>query len=166
MAAPHYVAGIDFNPEVRKDAYDVMARLVEHYRNKSTDQAAEQWHEPVRNYRDQQLWEQEMAAVHRKVPLPLAMSCEIADPGTYKALDVAGTPVLSFIPAKLIFADASARILPPVCVAHVKFRILDVFAQTLQMVHYLADRFFGEQDRELFAPATVGLPSAGHMSQL
>ncbi len=29
MAAPHYVAGIDFNPKVRKDAYDVMGRLVE-----------------------------------------------------------------------------------------------------------------------------------------
>jgi len=26
MAAPHYVAGIDFNPSVRKDAYDVIDR--------------------------------------------------------------------------------------------------------------------------------------------
>ena len=48
MAAPHYVAGIDFNPAVRRDAYDVMARLIEHYRNKSTDQAPDQWREPVR----------------------------------------------------------------------------------------------------------------------
>ena len=32
--------------------------------------------------------------VHRKVPLPLALSCELPDPGTYKAIDVAGTPVL------------------------------------------------------------------------
>ena len=48
MAAPHYVAGIDFNPAVRQDAFDVMARLIEHYRNKSTDQAPEQWREPVR----------------------------------------------------------------------------------------------------------------------
>ncbi len=94
MAAPHYVAGIDFNPKVRKDAYDVMGRLVEHFRNKSTDQVAEQWREPVRNYRDPQLWAREMQAVHHKVPLPLALSCEIAEPGSYKALDVAGTPVV------------------------------------------------------------------------
>ena len=60
MAAPHYVAGIDFNPAVRQDAYDVMARLIEHYRAKSTDRVPEQWREPVRNYRDQDLWRQEM----------------------------------------------------------------------------------------------------------
>src|SRR6185437_12447009 len=94
MAAPHYVAGIDFNPAVRQDAFDVMGRLIEHYRNKSTDQAPEQWHEPVQAYRDPVLWEREMALVHGKVPLPLALSCEIPDPGTYKAIDVAGTPVL------------------------------------------------------------------------
>lgn len=94
MAAPHYVAGIDFNPAVRQDAFDVMARLIEHYRNKSTDQAPDQWREPVRNYRDPDLWKSEMQAVFRTVPLPLAMSCELPEPGTYKAIDVVGTPVL------------------------------------------------------------------------
>src|SRR5260370_26595800 len=94
MAAPHYVAGIDFNPAVRGDACDVMARLIEHYRNKSTDEAVDQWREPVRNYRDPALWEREIQGVFRKVPLPLAMSCELPGPGTYKAIDVAGTPVV------------------------------------------------------------------------
>ena len=94
MAAPHYVAGIDFNPNVRKDAFDVMGRLVEHFRNKTTDQAAEQWVEPVQAYRDPDGWQREIETVHRKVPLPLAMSCELPGPGTYKAIDVAGRPVL------------------------------------------------------------------------
>jgi phenylpropionate dioxygenase-like ring-hydroxylating dioxygenase large terminal subunit len=94
MTAPHYVAGIDFNSAVRQDAFDVMARLIEHYRNKSTDQAPEQWREPVRNYRDQDLWRQEIQTVFKKVPLPLALSCELPGPGTYKSIDVAGTPVL------------------------------------------------------------------------
>jgi nitrite reductase/ring-hydroxylating ferredoxin subunit len=94
MAAPHYVAGIDFNQDVRNDAFAVMARLVEHFRNKSTDQADDQWREPVSAYRDEQLWKQEIEQVHRKVPLPLALSCELPDPGTYKAIEVAGTPVL------------------------------------------------------------------------
>ena len=94
MTTPAYVAGIDFNPSVRADAFGVMARLVEHYRNQSTDRAEEQWREPVRNYRDPVLWQREIDAVHKKVPLPLALSCELPEPDTYKAIDVAGTPVL------------------------------------------------------------------------
>src|ERR1700733_6345481 len=85
MAAPHYVAGIDFDPAVRQDAFDVMARLIEHYRNKSTDRAPEQWREPARNYRDQDQWRQEIQAVFKKVPLPLALTCELPGPGTGKA---------------------------------------------------------------------------------
>jgi len=91
---PHYVAGIDFNVAVRRDAFDTMARLVEHFKKKSTDQVVDQWREPVRNYRDEELWKREVAAIHRKVPLPLALSCELPDRGMYKAIDVAGTPVL------------------------------------------------------------------------
>ena len=94
MAAPSYVAGIDFNAAVRQDAFDVMGRLVEHFRNKSTDQVPEQWREPVRNYRDEELFQREIEAVHRTAPLPLALSCELPDPGSHKAIDVAGTPVL------------------------------------------------------------------------
>ena len=83
MAAPHYVAGIDFNPNVRKDAFDVMGRLVEHFRNKTTDQAAEQWVEPVQAYRDPDGWQREIETVHRKVPLPLATSIALYVPGPY-----------------------------------------------------------------------------------
>src|SRR4029077_7282360 len=63
MAAPHYVAGIDFNPAVRQDAFDVMARLIEHYRNKSTDRAPEQWDEPGQAYPGPELWGREVGAV-------------------------------------------------------------------------------------------------------
>jgi phenylpropionate dioxygenase-like ring-hydroxylating dioxygenase large terminal subunit len=94
MAAPTYAAGVSFSSVVREDALDVMARLIEHYKNKTTDQAPGQWREPVRNYRDPDLWRQEMGAIHRRVPIPLALSCELAEPGSYKAIDVAGTPVV------------------------------------------------------------------------
>ena len=79
---------------MRREAAELVERVMAHYRNKSTDQADEQWREPVRNYRDPELWQREIDAVHRRVPLPLAMSCELPEPGTYKAIDVAGTPVL------------------------------------------------------------------------
>ena len=32
--------------------------------------------------------------MHRSVPLPLALSCELPSPGDYKAVDAAGTPVI------------------------------------------------------------------------
>lgn len=93
MTTPTY-AGVGFDAEIRQDALDVMARLIEHYKNKTTDQAPDQWREPVRNYADPNLWQREIEAVHRKVPLPLALSCELPEPGSYKSIDVAGTPVL------------------------------------------------------------------------
>lgn len=92
---PDYASGVDFHSEaVRKDAFDVMARLVAHHRATSTDMVETQWREPVRNYVDPQLWAREVQAVHRTVPLPLAMSCELRGPGSYKAVDAAGVPVI------------------------------------------------------------------------
>jgi hypothetical protein len=45
---PKYVSGVQMRTEaVRKDAFSVMARLVEHYRNSSTDRVEGQWREPV-----------------------------------------------------------------------------------------------------------------------
>jgi phenylpropionate dioxygenase-like ring-hydroxylating dioxygenase large terminal subunit len=94
-AVPRYASGIDFTtPAVRKDAFDVMARLVEHYRATSTDMVESQWREPVRNYRDPELWEREVQAIHRTRPLPVALSCELPTPGSYKAVEVVGTPLI------------------------------------------------------------------------
>ncbi len=92
---PRYVSGVQFASDaVRKDAYEVMARLVEHYRATSTDMVDEQWREPVAHYRDAELWQREVQAVHRTVPLPLALSCELPEAGSYKAVDAVGTPVI------------------------------------------------------------------------
>lgn len=95
MSVPTYTSGVDFtSASVRKDAFDVMARLVEHYRATSTDMADEQWREPVRNYLDPGLWEREVRSIHRSRPLPVALSCELPGPGTYKAVNVVGTPLI------------------------------------------------------------------------
>lgn len=91
---PEYRPGVQFDDDMREDALTLVDRLVQLYRDKSTDQADGQWREPVDNYRDPDLWRHEVAAVHRRVPLPLAMSCELPNPGSYKAISVAGTPVV------------------------------------------------------------------------
>src|SRR3954453_18759910 len=94
-AVPRYASGIDFtNPTVRKDAFDVMARLVEHYRATSTDMVDAQWRGPVGNSPAPELWGREGQAIPHTKPLPVALSCELPTPGSYKALDVVGTPII------------------------------------------------------------------------
>lgn len=45
-------------------------------------------------YADRERFEREKRLVFRRLPLMLAASCELADPGQYKTLEVAGVPVL------------------------------------------------------------------------
>ncbi len=49
---------------------------------------------PAKNYFDEDRWAAEMARVFRRVPLTLAFTAEMPNPGDYKAMDVAGVPVL------------------------------------------------------------------------
>jgi phenylpropionate dioxygenase-like ring-hydroxylating dioxygenase large terminal subunit len=86
--------GVRLEDDVRADAYDLMRRLVRHHADNTTDLADGQWHEPVVNYSDPETFRREIERVHRRVPLPLAMSREIDEPGSYKAIDVAGIPVV------------------------------------------------------------------------
>ncbi|MDL5205741.1 aromatic ring-hydroxylating dioxygenase subunit alpha [Streptomyces sp. ALI-76-A] len=79
---------------MRREAAELVERVMEHYRGNTTHEADGQWTEPVAHYSDADRWQREMDAVHRTVPLPLAMSAELPGPNTYKALDVLGVPVL------------------------------------------------------------------------
>ena len=49
---------------------------------------------PVSNYHDPERWRREVELIFERVPLLLATSAEIKDPNTYKAIEVAGMPVL------------------------------------------------------------------------
>lgn len=80
--------------EVRADAFDLMRRLVVHHQNGTTDLAEEQWLEPADNYGDPEVFRREVQRVHRRIPMPLALSRELAEPGDYKAIDVGGIPVV------------------------------------------------------------------------
>ncbi|MBE4733369.1 MULTISPECIES: aromatic ring-hydroxylating oxygenase subunit alpha [Streptomyces] len=79
---------------MRREAAELVERVLTHYRDSTTHEADGQWTEPVAHYLDADRWRRETDAVHRSVPLPLAMSCELPGPNTYKAIDVLGLPVL------------------------------------------------------------------------
>ncbi len=49
---------------------------------------------PVANYLDEQRWQREVDRIFRRVPLTLGFSAELAEPGSYQALDAVGVPVL------------------------------------------------------------------------
>jgi nitrite reductase/ring-hydroxylating ferredoxin subunit len=67
---------------------------LEHGRNGTVDQVEEIVCIPVENYYDRGRWEQEVSQIFRRVPLVLAASAELQNPGDYKAMLAAGVQVL------------------------------------------------------------------------
>ena len=49
---------------------------------------------PASHYYDAERWKNEMDRVFKRMPLLLAMSCELREPGDYKAMDAVDVPVL------------------------------------------------------------------------
>ena len=69
-------------------------RLLALHESGTTDQAPSTYRMPTSRYVDPDRFALEMERIFRRVPLPLALSCELREPGAYKALDAAGVPVL------------------------------------------------------------------------
>jgi len=69
-------------------------RLLAHIDAGSTDLAPDVARLPVDYYLDPVLFEREMENIFKRLPLLLAFSVELAEPGAYKAIDVVGVPVL------------------------------------------------------------------------
>ena len=69
-------------------------RALSHYVNKTTDQAEAPMVLPVSAYTDEQRYEQERQRIFGSLPLGLALSIELPEPGCYKAMQVLETPLL------------------------------------------------------------------------
>jgi nitrite reductase/ring-hydroxylating ferredoxin subunit len=89
-----YRKGLNLSEAAEDRAMALMGRLVRLYNDKSTEQADGTWQEPVTNYRDDALFEAERELLYKRIPLPLALSVELSEPNSYKALDVMGVPVV------------------------------------------------------------------------
>jgi phenylpropionate dioxygenase-like ring-hydroxylating dioxygenase large terminal subunit len=60
----------------------------------TVDQAPGVLRVPASHYVDPDRWRLEIDRIWKRVPLVLALSCELREPGDYRALEVVGVPVL------------------------------------------------------------------------
>ena len=72
---------------------DVVARVLGHIANKTTDRGNEVWQEPVDHYRSEARLAQELQ-LFKSLPTPFCPSIALAKPGDYIARRAAGTPLI------------------------------------------------------------------------
>ena len=69
-------------------------RAYHHFRNRTTDQAPSTMQLPVEAYLDEARFRREFDRIFRQLPLGLALSIELPEPGSYLAREVCKIPVL------------------------------------------------------------------------
>lgn len=67
---------------------------IAHVKARTIDQEPDVGLVPATHYYDAERWRLEMGRVFKRMPLMLALSVELAKPGDYRAMEVAGVPVL------------------------------------------------------------------------
>jgi len=85
-------------------------RAIQHAKNGTTDWSDSVFSVPVEDYLDADRWREEMDAIFMRLPLLLAFTCELREPGDYKTLKILDTPVL-IVRGK----DGAARAFMNVC---------------------------------------------------
>ena len=78
----------------REQLVSIAIRNLAHRAAGTQDQAAGVVQVPVTNYIDHDRWRTEMDRVFGRLPLVVAASCELRDPHSYIAGEIAGTPYL------------------------------------------------------------------------
>ncbi len=73
---------------------DAAEKMLEYVENDSTFMTEKVMTVPTESYTDPDQWGAEIELVFKRVPLMLALSCEMPNPGDYKAMDAVGMPVL------------------------------------------------------------------------
>src|ERR1700726_3311012 len=73
---------------------DVAEILLDYFENNKTFQTDKIVTVPAASYTDPDQWRSEMDLIFKRVPLMLALSCEMPKPGDYKAMEAVGLPVL------------------------------------------------------------------------
>jgi len=78
----------------RQEQIRIAKRLLAHIRNGTAEAAPYQYRVPVDRYLDQALWAREVETFYKRLPIVAGLSCELPGPGSYKAEEMVGVPVL------------------------------------------------------------------------
>lgn len=78
----------------RDQLLDMTRSLIAHGKAGTMELADDIVRIPASAYTDPDLYELEKRRIFRRLPLMLALTCEVPEPGCYKAMEVAGVPVL------------------------------------------------------------------------
>ena len=78
----------------KKQLVEMARRSLAHARAGTVDQADGIYRVPAANYHDAERWRLEMDRIFKRLPLVLGFSAELREPGAYRAMLVADTPVL------------------------------------------------------------------------
>ncbi len=73
---------------------EIARKDLEHGRNDTLDLADGVYKVPIENYYDPVRWEAEKKQIFRRLPLTLAATAELREPGDYKAMEAAGVQVI------------------------------------------------------------------------
>ncbi len=76
------------------DMGDVAEALLDYAENSRTFQTDRIVTIPASAYTDADRWHQEMETIFKRLPLMLALSAELREPGSYKAMEAMGKPIL------------------------------------------------------------------------
>ncbi len=77
------------------DWHEVAGRLLTHLDENTTDSLGATFTVPVEHYLDPDRWEREIEAIFRNRPVVSAMSAHLPTSGAYRAIEIAGIPVLT-----------------------------------------------------------------------
>jgi phenylpropionate dioxygenase-like ring-hydroxylating dioxygenase large terminal subunit len=78
----------------RKALVEMARRSLAHARAGTIDQATAVQRVPARHYVDPERGRAEQERIFRRLPLVLGFSCELREPGAYRAIEAVGVPVL------------------------------------------------------------------------
>jgi len=78
----------------REQLVEMARRGIEHGKNNTQSQTDDVVRIPAKHYYDPERWRLEVDRIFKRLPLMLGFSSELREPGSYRAVEVAGVPVL------------------------------------------------------------------------
>ena len=79
----------------QNDWHEVAGRLLTHLDEETTDSLPSTRTVSVTDYLDRERWQREVDVLFRRGPVVVAMSAHLPAPGAYRAIEIAGVPVLT-----------------------------------------------------------------------